>query len=46
MSVFKIVQDLVKEEGFKGFFKGITARMLYACGFSLLWMPVYDYYKG
>lgn len=38
--------DLLKDEGWGGFFKGLNARMIYCCAYGVLWMPIYDYFKG
>ncbi|KRX08185.1 Mitochondrial carrier domain [Pseudocohnilembus persalinus] len=42
----QIVKDLLKDEGWKGFLKGLNARMIYCCAYGVLWMPIYDYFKG
>lgn len=36
----------MKTEGPSAFLKGLGARMFYMCGYNILWLPIYDYFKG
>ncbi len=42
----KIVRDLVKHEGYLGFFKGLSSRIAISSSHAVIWMPVYDHFKG
>lgn len=38
----KMIKKIIKREGYKGFFKGFTAKIVAACGYSLFWFPLYE----
>lgn len=46
LSVRKIASDLIKNEGKMAFFKGTGAKVIGNASVSMLWLPVYDYFKS
>ncbi|EAR83138.1 carrier protein (macronuclear) [Tetrahymena thermophila SB210] len=46
LSVRKITKDLIKNEGYIAFFKGLTPRLLISCANSVLFLPVYEHFKS
>ncbi|EGR31852.1 mitochondrial carrier protein, putative [Ichthyophthirius multifiliis] len=41
-----IVQDLIKNEGYLAFFKGLSSRITIQSSHVVIWMPIYDHFKG
>lgn len=46
LDTLKIVRELVKNEGIKAFFKGLGAKILGNVSLGVVWLPLYDYFKG
>jgi hypothetical protein len=46
LSVKCIVGDLLKNEGWSAFYKGLTPRLLNSSVYGLLWLPIYEIYKA
>ncbi len=46
LSTMKIFKDLLKHEGKKGFFKGTGAKVIGNGTISMVWLPIYDYFKS
>ncbi|EAR83230.2 carrier protein (macronuclear) [Tetrahymena thermophila SB210] len=46
LSVKSLIKGVVKNEGYIGFFKGITPRLFISCGNSILFMPIYEHFKN
>jgi len=44
--VKQIAKDLVRNEGYVAFFKGLTARLMISCAYSVLYIPVYEHFKA
>lgn len=41
-----IAKEIIKNEGYTGFLKGITPRIVISCAYSLLILPIYEYCKS
>lgn len=46
LCVKSIARDIVKNEGYMGYLKGITPRLAIACANSLLILPIYEFCKA
>lgn len=46
LSSIKVVKDLIKHEGFKGFAKGLGAKLVGNVSLGVIWLPLYDYFKS
>jgi hypothetical protein len=45
--VFKsVVEKIWQKEGFSGFYKGVTAEMILASVYSVIWMPAFQYMRN
>lgn len=41
-----LARELIVNEGFRGFFKGLTGRLIYGLSHSLLYMPIFEHFRG
>ena len=46
LNTVQIVKEIVKNEGLKAFFKGLGAKILGNVSLGVVWLPLYDYFKG
>lgn len=46
LDTMKIVKELVKNEGLRAFLKGLGAKILGNVSVGVVWLPLYDYFKG
>lgn len=46
LSTIKIAKDLIRNEGKKGFLKGVGAKVIGNATVSMVWLPIYDYFKS
>ena len=46
LSVIKIMKDLLQHEGKKGLMKGTGAKVIGNGTVSMVWLPIYDYFKS
>ena len=45
LSTMKVLKDLIRDEGFKAFGKGLGAKILGNVSLGLIWLPLYDFFK-
>jgi len=43
--VFKIIRELVKNEGIGGIYKGFTSRLLMCLSYSAFYLPIYEFFR-
>lgn len=46
LSTMGVIKDLIKNEGFKGFAKGLGAKIVGNASLGVIWLPLYDYFKS
>lgn len=46
LSSIKLLKDLIKNEGYTGFAKGLSTKAVANISLSIVWLPLYDHFKG
>lgn len=41
-----ITKEIIKNEGYIAFFKGLNARLYISCAYSMIFMPIYEHFKS
>ena len=42
----RLFKELIKNEGIKAFYKGFGSRTMVGVSYSIIWLPVYEYFKS
>ena len=46
LSSIKLLKELIKNEGYTGFAKGLGTKAIANVSLSIVWLPLYDHFKG
>lgn len=46
LSSIKLLKELIKNEGYTGFAKGLGTKAVANVSLSIVWLPLYDHFKG